>query len=77
MSDRERERERELTGEWNGAIDGEDAGVAAEVAELAVGVAREDFAAVATEEFESGFRRFGSELGWSEHGWFGFGFRLG
>ena len=51
MSDRERERERELTGEWNGAIDGEDAGVAAEVAELAVGVAREDFAAVATEEY--------------------------
>lgn len=51
--------------------------MAAEVAELAVGVAREDFAAVATEEFESGFRRFGSGLGWSEHGWFGFGFRLG
>ena len=51
--------------------------MAAEVTELAIGVTKENFAAVATEEFESGFRRFGSELGWSEHGWFGFGFRLG
>ena len=51
--------------------------MAAEVTELAVGVAGENFAAVAAEEFESGFRRLGSGLGWSEHGWFGLGFRFG
>ncbi len=43
--------ETKRTREGNGGIDGEDAGVAADVTELAVGVAEEDLAAVAAEEF--------------------------
>lgn len=45
----------ELTGKGNGAGNGEDAGFAAEITELAVGITGEDFAAVAAEEFESEF----------------------
>lgn len=41
-------------GKGNGAINGEDAGLAPEVTELAVGVTGEDFAAVATEELDGG-----------------------
>ena len=41
-----------FTGEGSGAREGEDAGVAAKVTELAVGKTGEDFAAVAAEEFE-------------------------
>lgn len=57
-------KERELTRKSNGAGDGEDTRVAAEVTELAVGVAREDFAAVAAEEFDGGF---GSVRSASDH----------
>lgn len=48
--------------------------MAAEVAELAVGVTGEDFAAVAAEEFDGGF---GSGLGGSEHVGLEFGFGFG
>lgn len=44
--------------------------MAAEVSELAVRVAGEDSATVATEEFDGGF---GSGLGWAEHDGLGFG----
>jgi len=58
----ERERERELTGEGNKAVDGEDTGVASEVAKLAVRITREDSATVTAEEFDGGLGRFGSGL---------------
>lgn len=45
----------ELTGKGNGAVNGEDAGFAAKITELAVWITGEDFAAVAAEEFESEF----------------------
>lgn len=45
----------ELTGKGNGAGNGKDAGFAAEITELAVGITGDDFAAVAAEEFESEF----------------------
>lgn len=51
-------------GKGNGAIDGEDAGLAAEVTELAVGVTGEDFAAVATEELDGGVGGGGDGLGY-------------
>lgn len=49
--------------------------MAAEVAEFAVGITREDFASVATEEFNGGFGRIRSGLGESEHDRFGLRFR--
>ena len=51
LEGRERE-ENGLTGEGDGGRNGEDASVAAEITELAVGMARDDFAAVTAEEFE-------------------------
>lgn len=56
------EGESELTGEGDGAVDGEDAGLTAVVAEHAVGVAGEDFAAVAAEELDGGGVGFEGEV---------------
>lgn len=50
-------KEGKLTGERDGRVDGEDTCVATDVTEFGVGEAREDFAAVATEELEGGFWR--------------------
>ena len=40
------------TGEGKGAVDGEDTGMATNIAELAVGVTGEDLAAIAAEELD-------------------------
>lgn len=60
-------RVTELTGEGDGAVDGEDAGLAGDVTELAVGVAGEDLAAVAAEELDGG----GGGGGRSDHACWG------
>lgn len=50
--------------------------MATEVTEFAIGVAGEDFATIATEEFDGGFGRTRSGFGESDHDRFGFGFGL-